>query len=311
MSIAVIMPAYNAATYIDESIQSVIDQTYQNWELFIVDDGSMDDTKVIVSKYLHDNRIKYYFQKNAGQASARNNGIRKTSADYIAFLDADDTWEREKLAKQIQYFENNNIDLVYGASYIINSKGDRQVSQMSSEVGVYSGQLLINKLILGTFFIPILTVMVKKNVILDAGLFNETKSIKNAEDFDLWLRIASKGYTMMCISETLSNYRIHENQSTSEDTAATFQVIESLLLFKEKNISYSNNIKISILNKLIVYFKKFNVNSNSKYEILNLLNRAQYYYSPLNYTFTILINPLFILYLKSRIKLLQLKTSFA
>ena len=169
------MPAYNAATYIDESIISVINQTYENWELLIVDDGSTDDTKKIVSKYLYDNRIKYIYQKNVGQASARNNGINKTDADYIAFLDSDDTWEREKLAKQLQYFEYNNIDLVYGASYIINSNGDRQISQMKPEVGVYSGQFLVNKLILGTFFIPILTVMVKKNVLLNAGLFNESQ----------------------------------------------------------------------------------------------------------------------------------------
>jgi len=310
MNIAVIMPAYNAAKFIGESIQSVIDQTYENWELIIVDDGSIDETKLIVSKYLCDKRIKYIYQKNAGQASARNNGIKNTSANYIAFLDSDDTWEKEKLEKQIKYFDNK-IDLVYGASYIINSNGQRQISKMNPEIGIYSGQFLINKLILGSFFIPILTVLLKKDVLIKVGLFNESKNIKNAEDFDLWLRIALNGYTMMCISETLSNYRIHENQSTSIDTASTFQVIESLLLFKEKNISYSNNIKISILNKLIVYVKKFNVNYNSKYEILNLLNRAQYYYSLLNYIFIILINPLFILYLKSRIKLLQLKTSFA
>ena len=308
MRIAVIMPAYNAAKFIGESIESVINQTHSDWELHIVDDGSTDETRNIVSKYLFDNRIKYYYQNNAGQASARNNGIKKTTANYIAFLDSDDTWEKEKLEKQIQYFDNN-IDLVFGASYIINSNGERQISQMTPGIGIYSGQFLINKLILGSFFIPILTVIVKKDVLINVGLFNESKSIKNAEDFDLWLRIALNGYSMMCISETLSNYRIHENQSTSIDTASTFQVIESLLLFKEKDVSYSNNIKISILNKLIVYFKKIEISTNSKYIILNILNRTQYYFSPLNYFFTIKINSLFIVYLKVRIKLLQFKNN--
>jgi teichuronic acid biosynthesis glycosyltransferase TuaG len=311
MKIAVIMPAYNAATYIDESIISVINQTYENWELLIVDDGSTDDTKKIVSKYLYDKRIKYIYQKNVGQASARNNGINKTDADYIAFLDSDDTWEREKLAKQLQYFEYNNIDLVYGASYIINSNGDRQISQMKPEVGVYSGQFLVNKLILGTFFIPILTVMVKKNVLLNAGLFNESKSIKNAEDFDLWLRIASKGYNMMCISEILSNYRIHENQSTSIDTASTFQVIESLLLFKNINYNFKRNITISILNKLIVYFIKYGIPKKSKFEITNILNRTNSYFYLFNYIFTFRFNILFLIYLKLRIKLINIKTYFA
>ncbi len=305
------MPAYNAARFIGESIQSVIDQTYEIWELIIVDDGSIDDTKLVVSKYLYDKRIKYFFQKNAGQASARNNGINKSKANYIAFLDSDDTWERDKLSKQIEYFENYNIDLVYGPSYVINSNGERQILKMTPEVGIYSGQFLVNKLLLGSFFIPILTVMAKKNILIQIGLFNESKSIKNAEDFDLWLRIASKGCRMLCMSETLSNYRIHENQSTSIDTASTFQVIESLLLFKEKNSKLSNIIIISILNKLIVYFKKFEITSNSKYLILNFLNRANYCFLPLNYLFTIMLNSLFIVYLKSRIKLIQLKTSFA
>jgi teichuronic acid biosynthesis glycosyltransferase TuaG len=311
MNIAVIMPAYNAARFIGESIQSVINQTYENWELIIVDDGSTDDTKTIVSIFLHDNRIKYIFQKNAGQASARNNGINKSKANYIAFLDSDDTWEKDKLSKQIEYFENDNIDLVYGPSYIMNSNGERHILKMTPEVGIYSGQFLVNKLILGSFFIPMLTVMVKKNILIQIGLFNESKSIKNAEDFDLWLRIASKGFSIMCMSETLSNYRIHENQSTSKDTSATFQVIESLLLFKGKNSKLANNITISILNKLIVYYKKFNITSDSKFIILNFLNRANYIFSPLNYLFTIVIKSLFIFYLKSRIKLIQLKSTFA
>jgi teichuronic acid biosynthesis glycosyltransferase TuaG len=311
MTIAVIMPAYNAAIYIGESIESVINQTYQNWELYIVDDGSTDDTKIIVSKYLLDNRIRYIFQKNSGQASARNNGINNTNANYIAFLDSDDKWESDKLAKQLLYFENNNIDLVFGPSYLINSKGERLNSKMSPENGIHSGELLINKLILGTFFIPILTVMVKKNVLIESALFNESKKLKNAEDFDLWLRIAANGYSMICISETLSNYRIHENQSTSLDTAATFQVIESLLLFKKKNSKYSDIIKISILNKFIVYYNKFGNIINSKYIILNLLNRTDYIFYPVNYIITIMINSLFILYLKFRIKLINLKNIIA
>ncbi len=306
------MPAYNAAKFIKESIESVINQTYQKWELLIVDDGSTDDTRIIVSKYLHDKRIKYIFQNNNGQASARNNGIKNTNAEYIAFLDSDDKWESDKLSKQMLYFENNNnIDLVFGPSYIINSKGERLNSKMSPENGIHSGKPLINKLILGTFFIPILTVMVKKNVLIKSALFNETEKIKNAEDFDLWLRIADKGYIMMCISETLSNYRIHENQSTSLDTAATFQVIESLLLFKRKNSKYSNIIKISIFNKLIVFHKKFGNIIYSKYIILNILNRTDYLFSPINYIITVLINSLFIQYLRFRIKLINLKNIIA
>ena len=114
------MPAYNTEKFIGESIQSVIDQTYANWELLVVDDGSTDKTADIIRAFAaQDNRVKYLFQQNGRQAKARNTAIEHSQGTLIAFLDADDLWLPEKLERQLQAFEATNADVVYSNGLII------------------------------------------------------------------------------------------------------------------------------------------------------------------------------------------------
>ena len=101
------MPAYNSSNTISESICSVIIQTFKKWELLIVDDGSTDNTKNLVKNFLNDKRIKYYYQKNYGPATARNYGILKASGMYLAFLDSDDIWKPNKLELQLNHLKKN------------------------------------------------------------------------------------------------------------------------------------------------------------------------------------------------------------
>ena len=95
--VSIIMPTYNSHQWISYSIQSVLEQYYEQWELLIVDDGSTDNTKNIVKDFLNDKRIKYHYQENYGPASARNYGISKALGKYLAFLDSDDLWKPNKL----------------------------------------------------------------------------------------------------------------------------------------------------------------------------------------------------------------------
>ncbi|HEU4575151.1 MAG TPA: glycosyltransferase family 2 protein [Chitinophagaceae bacterium] len=112
--VSIIMPTYNAAAYISAAIDSVIRQTYTNWELLIIDDGSTDETKTIVFGY-HDIRIRYYYQENSGVSVARNKGLAEMKGDFFCFLDADDSFPENGIFCRVQKFDNNpQIDFVDG-----------------------------------------------------------------------------------------------------------------------------------------------------------------------------------------------------
>ena len=117
--VSVIMPAYNAQKYIAESIESVIGQTYLNWELLIVDDGSTDDTASIIKQYqLNDSRIQYFYQESGRQGKAKNTAIKNSKGDYIAFLDSDDLWLKEKLKISVNEITKGDYSLLFTDSYI-------------------------------------------------------------------------------------------------------------------------------------------------------------------------------------------------
>ena len=116
--VSIIVPCYNQAQYLDECLQSVLDQTYQNWECIIVNDGSLDDTGEIVKKWLKkDNRFQYFYKKNEGVSLARNYGIDKSNGIYIQLLDGDDILQKNKISHQVKRFESNSkIDIIYGGN---------------------------------------------------------------------------------------------------------------------------------------------------------------------------------------------------
>lgn len=116
--VSIIVPCYNQAVYLDDCLNSILDQTYQNWECFIVNDGSPDNTEEIAEVWcLKDKRFHYIFQENLGVSAARNNGIRSSDGAFIQFLDADDQLELEKIEHQVHFLELNlQVDIVYGTS---------------------------------------------------------------------------------------------------------------------------------------------------------------------------------------------------
>ncbi len=117
--ITAIIPTYNSAKYITEAIDSVLNQTYANIEIIVVDDGSTDNTENILSNYVNKNKIIYVKKKNGGPGSARNLGIKLANGEYIAFLDADDMWEKNKIEKQLSMALSSSSDLVYTSRYFI------------------------------------------------------------------------------------------------------------------------------------------------------------------------------------------------
>lgn len=227
--VSVIMPAYNASEFIQEAIDSVIAQSYRNWELLIIDDGSTDRTSTIISQnLLADDRIKAFYQENGRQGKARNLGLKNAKGDYIAFLDADDKWLPEKLAIQLKEIDQFNADLVFSDSFVFfdNQLPEKKI-RLNTLNSVFNGLdaletfLFLNR-------IPILTVLAKKDKILDVNGFSEIPSIQNAEDYHLWLKLLINNSVFYGSDKTLAAYRVHTSSVTQEDKFASTQKIEAL-----------------------------------------------------------------------------------
>ncbi|MBK8368417.1 MAG: glycosyltransferase family 2 protein [Bacteroidetes bacterium] len=134
--ISIITPAYNAGNYIAETIESVLAQTYQNWELIIVDDGSTDNTADIVKSYLTDARIQYFYQKNGKQGKARNLAISHSKGTYLAFLDADDLWIPKKMQLQMQVIQTHNVDVVFSQGWLFSENINSKLKDFNAPIGL-------------------------------------------------------------------------------------------------------------------------------------------------------------------------------
>jgi len=260
--VSVIMPAYNAALYISEAIESVINQTFRNWELIIVNDGSTDATKEIILGFeKKDRRIKCLFQENGKQGKARNLGIAHSIGKYIAFLDADDLWVENKLAIQVNYLiANTEIDLIFSQGYSLNQGNPINFDVMVKPIwNINDLPLFIEK-----NQIPILSVMVKKTCLIDVDNFSEDLNIQNVEDYHLWLKFLYNNNTFCSINNRLFYYRIHRNQSTFNNNIAT----PLISLFELVYHSYENHDQGKYIAKRIKWFLFNEVAFDSTFELL-------------------------------------------
>lgn len=213
--VSVIMPAYNAGKHIAESIRSALAQTYGDWELIVVDDGSTDATADIARGFAAaDDRVKYIFQENGGQASARNAGLRIARGDLVAFLDADDLWSREKLELQVTRMSATGVDLVFSDGYIFSDDDPAsEVDEFAIVPGRTAGAEMF-KLLYAFNRIATLSVLVRKSSLEAVRMFDEERRYQNCEDYDLWLRLAKSGATFFGMPEKLVRYRRHTGATT-------------------------------------------------------------------------------------------------
>jgi len=248
--VSVIMPAYNAEKYISESIDSVIKQTFQNWDLIIVDDGSIDQTSKIVNEFVKfDKRIKYYFQENGGQGKARNFGIINSGGRYIAFLDSDDLWLEDKLSNQIDEIIKYDCDLVFSDSIVFENESN-SFRQMNTVEGYLNGKNAVN-LFLKINRIPILTVLVKKEKILISGGFSELKQIQCVEDYHLWIKLLIDQNLFWGSGIVTAKYRLHNNSATSNDRLVTHKIPDMLYDLSNIYPKYGCLLKKSIF-KIVI-----------------------------------------------------------
>jgi len=224
--ISVILPVYNGKKYIKSAIESVLSQTYTNIELLIVDDGSTDKTKDIVSKYISKN-VKYIYQKNSGPASARNTALSMAKGDYIAFIDYDDIWYKHKLETQLEYIRSSQkLDAVYCPHKLIinNKKTPHNPDNYNYET--ISGFL------------------VKSNVFYKIGMFNEAYYL--ASDFDFFQRLKEANFQSELMKEILFDRLIH-NDNISLNFSLNKKYLFKILAESIKRKKLSSNIKISVI----------------------------------------------------------------
>lgn len=222
--VSVIIPTYNRARYVCEAIDSVLSQTFTDYEILVVDDGSTDNTKEALNKYK--NKIRYFFQENRGVSAARNLGIKNAEGEYLAFLDSDDVWFPQKLALQTNILGkvpkdtamvSSDGEMVEEAAGVVkksvmrprcpqkNSFKDK-ISQKEFNDGSIVEGYLYSELLQGNFILTP-TVLLRKRCLDDIGGFDETLGI--AEDYDLWLRIAAK-YCLVYFNAVTVKCRIEE-----------------------------------------------------------------------------------------------------
>jgi len=211
--VSIIIPTYNRAKFIRQSIDSVLNQTYKNIELIVVNDGSGDNTSEIVEEYRrqYPGIIKYFYQENKGPSAARNKGIKEAQGEYIAFIDSDDYFLPDFLNKCMTYLISENYDLVIPKAYYrkIWDHGEWKLNLAVREE--FPGN--INDLYVKLFkqFVGCIKMLIKKSCFQKIGYFDESLSI--CEDLDIWIRLSKAKLKIGMLNEdtALWVYCIHEN----------------------------------------------------------------------------------------------------
>ncbi|SPP99511.1 putative Glycosyl transferase, family 2 [Candidatus Sulfobium mesophilum] len=219
MLVSVVIPAYNSEAFLEKTLQSVFSQTFRDFEVICIDDGSTDSTPQVIRK--HGQSVRYVYQTNRGAAVARNRGIGMARGEFLAFLDADDRWLPDKLARQVRYLqENRDVAMVHSNVCVIDSR-DSITKPCLPISERHRGFQIFTELYLGNFIATPSSVMVRRSCLDAVGNFDET--MRCCEDFDLWLRIAANckiGYQDV----VMVKYRMHETNVSNDKMAMNITV---------------------------------------------------------------------------------------
>lgn len=226
--VSIIVPTYNQADFLRECIKSVLAQSYQNWEMIIVNNFSTDNTSEVVQSYLNDGRISYFEFKNDGViARSRNYAIGKAKGDWLAFLDSDDLWSPDKLQISMDTIVRKKVDAICHGEVWVYDNGQRTPKIYGREFSSTFSSMLLSGNRVSTS-----AVVVSRRHVLDVGGFTDDPQMITAEDFHLWLKLMKSGVRFYFIAELLGEYRVHpagNSQSVERNTSAICKVVESFL----------------------------------------------------------------------------------
>lgn len=247
--VSVVIPAYNAMTYLPDTLNSVLQQTFSSFEVLIIDDGSTDHIQAWVAQNITDSRVKLIAQANQGLSAARNTGIANAQGEYIAFLDADDLWEPTKLEVQVHYLDNNSaVGLVYNWIGVIDAEG-------KPTGRVWGGNIEGNVLeeILQRNIIDCPSVLVRRKCFDELGVFDTM--LRSVEDWDMWIRIATR-YPFAVTKEPLVYYRQHASNMSKNWRVmeqAFHQVIEKSFQSVPSQLQYLRNNSLGYANLCLAW----------------------------------------------------------
>lgn len=249
MSFAVVIPCFNQAHFLNDSISSLIQQTYHNWEAVIVNDGSNDNTDEIASEWCKkDSRINLVSTSNNGLSAARNTGIQFLTGEYIALLDADDKYTPTHLDSMLDAFKKG-IDIVF-SGYTYLSRDNDHLHEVTLD------KMLNFDKILHKNMIPPISVAFKRSALELCGLFDET--LKSAEDWDLWIRFYKSGAQLGIAQKSTTFYRISDN-SMSRQYLTMYQELKKVAFMatkKDTRISSDFALNIDVKDTNLTSVKK-------------------------------------------------------
>jgi glycosyltransferase involved in cell wall biosynthesis len=270
--VSVIIPTYNRADLIGETVESVLNQTFDDFEIIIVDDGSIDSTKEVVHRF--DGPIKYLYQENHGISFTRNRGFEVSSGDYICFLDSDDVLKPRMLERQVSLLESNSdLGFVYSDYQFINRTGE-----ILPRPAIFHAHPLrrgrIFRFLVYFDFIVMSSILARRGCINEAGLFDS--SLEAAEDLDWLLRMASL-YETNYVPEQLCLYRRHDGNTPSARLEAGWaQVIA-------KHLSDERTKQILGDEWREIYFDLYLNVANYHYNRMSMAVARKYYFNALGF----------------------------
>jgi glycosyltransferase involved in cell wall biosynthesis len=214
---------YNSERFLEETLQSVFAQTFTDWELVVINDGSKDSTDAIVRRHIAaERRIVYHPQANAGLGAARNKAIELSRGRYIAIIDHDDLWAPQKLERLIPLFDRAEVGLVYSNADYVDARG-AVTGRYTPAERMFRGRVLA-ELFLGNF-VACSTVLMRRAALDEVGFFRPDLHI--AEEYELFLRLAER-YDVDCIDEPMMQYRLHDGNASWNVARAHYEVRDVL-----------------------------------------------------------------------------------
>ncbi len=216
-TVSIVIPAYNVAPYIGETLDSVFAQTFADYEVIVVNDGSPDseDLERALARFI--DRLNYLKQENRGASAARNAGVRAAQGEFVAFLDADDLWLPNYLDEQMKFMSERDCDLVCADAEVFSDTLHGEKTYMDSLMpdSPLTGDVSFLGLLSAEQSLITSGVVVRREPVFKVGLFDE--ALRNSQDFDLWLRLARHGTRMAYQRRTLLRYRSRDNSLSGDE----------------------------------------------------------------------------------------------
>ncbi len=279
--VSVIIPAYNTAAFIAETLESVFAQTFSEFEVIVINDGSPDTDELVQVLAPYRERILYFEQQNRGLAGARNTGIQHARGEYLAFLDSDDCWLPDYLASQIKLLEeDSSLDIVYcDARYF----GDPAMAgKTCMQTFPSNGPVTLESLIRQDCSVILSCTIARRQVVVDVGLFDE--SLRSCEDYDLWLRIIYGGGHIAYQKKVLGRYRSRPGSLSRNN----LKMAESLVAVCEKaesRMQLSDETRATLKNQLKQAQAHFDLEAGRNFLAAGDFDRAKHSLTKANYFF--------------------------